>query len=295
MVDDKNNNVESIYFKGLEFHNKFTISTTDMENEFINEELFKLPMYKKIEVDNSIRSYKFFPYSNLKLELYCNECKKRRIYTFRNSRHAYINMAPGSEPNTVKNEFQNIDFFRLIAQADCGHQLVADFRVIDETHIEKIGQYPSIYDMNEEINNKQFLKLLSKEYSEYYKTSCSLYSFNSCIGALTYLRRIFEKLLIDVFNDHKDEVSTKFEDYKKMRMEDKIHEIKVYLPDIMQEQGFNSIYTKVSNGIHNLTEEECASIFPILKEGIEEILIERLEKQEKEKRKKEISNKLSNL
>ena len=45
----------------------------------------------------------------------------------------------------------------------------------------------------------------------------------------------------------------------------------------------------------NLTEEECYSIFPVLKQGIEEILIERLEKQDKEKRKKELSNKLSNL
>lgn len=69
----------------------------------------------------------------------------------------------------------------------------------------------------------------------------------------------------------------------------------VYLPDIMQEQGFNNIYTKISDGIHNLTEDECLSIFPVLKEGIEEILIERLEKQNKEKRRKEISNKLSNL
>ncbi len=294
-MTDNENTVESICFRKIEFYNKFMITTTDMENVFINENLFKLPLYKKIEVDNTILNYKFFPYANLKMELYCNECKKRRIYTFMNSRHAFINMAPSSSSNDVKNEFQKLDFFRLIAQADCGHHLVADFRIIDENHIEKIGQYPSIYDLNEEINNKQFLKLLNKEYESYYKTACSLFSFNSCIGALTYLRRIFEKLLIDVFNDNKDKISIKLDEYQKMRMEDKIKAIKVYLPDIMQEQGFNNIYTKISDGIHNLTEEDCLSIFPVLKEGIEEILIERLEKQNKEKRRKEISNKLSNL
>ncbi len=63
----------------------------------------------------------------------------------------------------------------------------------------------------------------------------------------------------------------------------------------MQEQGFNKIYTKISDGIYNLTEEECFNIFPILKDEIEEILINRLEEQDKEKRREEISTKLNNL
>lgn len=80
-----------------------------------------------------------------------------------------------------------------------------------------------------------------------------------------------------------------------MKMKEKVNEIKNYLPQIMQEQGFNTIYAKISDGIHNLSEEECSTIFPVLKEGIEEILIERLEEENKEKRRKEISNKLNNL
>lgn len=295
MNDSKNNNVENIYFNEIGFYNKSMITTTNMENIFINEDLFITPLYKKIEIDENTKNYKFFPYDSLKLELYCNECKKRRIYSFMNSRNAFINMAPGASISSIKDEFEKIDFFRLIAQADCGHHLVTEFRVIDKNHIEKIGQYPSIYDMNEEINNKQFLKLLDKEYVSYYKTACSLYSFNSCIGALTYLRRIFEQLLIDIFNYNQDKLSIKFDDYKKMKMKEKVNEIKNYLPQIMQEQGFNTIYTKISDGIHNLSEEECSTIFPVLKEGIEEILIERLEEENKEKRRREISNKLNNL
>lgn len=294
-MNSDRNNVENINFNEIDFHSKSMITTTDMENVFINEELFKTPLYKKIEIDEETKNYKFFPYDSLKLELYCNECKKRRIYSFMNSKNAFINMAPGASDNNVKDELKKIDFFRLIAQADCGHHLVADFRVINKNYIEKIGQYPSIYDMNEEINNKQFLKLLDQEYASYYKTACSLYSFNSCIGALVYLRRIFEKLLIDIFNYNEDKISIKFEDYKKMKMKEKINEIKNYLPQIMQEQGFNIIYAKISDGIHNLTEEECSNIFPILKEGIEEILIDRLAEKDKEKRRQKISTRLNNL
>lgn len=294
--DSRTNNIENIYFNDIDFYEKSMITTTDMENVFINEKLFKTPLYKKIKIEENIRNYKFFPYNSLKLELYCNECKKRRIYSFMNSRNAFINMAPGvSTISSIKDELKKIDFFRLIAQADCGHHLVVDFRVIDNNYIEKIGQYPSIYDMNEEINNNQFLKLLDKEYVSYYKTACSLYSFNSCIGALTYLRRIFEQLLIDIFNDNKNKITIAFDEYKKMKMREKISKVKSYLPQIMQEQGFNTIYTKISDGIHNLTEEECSNIFPILKDGIEEILINRLEEKDKEKRRKEISTKLNNL
>lgn len=75
--------------------------------------------------------------------------------------------------------------------------------------------------MNEEINNKQFLKLLDEEYVSYYKKACSLYVFSSCIGALIYLRRIFEHLLIDIFNYNKDKISIKLDDYKRMKMKEK--------------------------------------------------------------------------
>ena len=44
----------------------------------------------------------------------------------------------------------------------------------------------------------------------------------------------------------------------------------------------NQIYSKISDGIHNLSEEECQIIFPILKCALEEILIQKLAKQGKE-------------
>lgn len=298
---------ESYNYSEMEFKKKLDIGSDIAKNEFITEELLLEPLYKKIHIDKKMKAYKFFPCSDVRVECYCKECNSRRIFSFNNSSIAVNSLLSDCNPgsltsssrtvphNNLENVLADIDFLTFNAMADCNHKMIIDFMKIDNETIMKIGQFPSIYDMNENINNKKFLKLLTKEYASYYKTACSLYSFNSCIGALAYLRRIFEKLLIDVFNDNKDELSIEFDDYKKLRMEDKIKEIKIYLPDIMQEQGFNTIYTKISDGIHNLTEEECSSIFPILKEGIEEILIERLEKQEKEKRKKELSNKLSNL
>lgn len=298
---------ESYNYNKMEFKKKINFNHDITKNEFITEEMLLAPLYKKIHVENRMKAYKFFPCSDVRVECYCKECNSRRIFSFNNSRIAMNSLLSESTPgslttgstsiphDSLESVLPTIDFFSFHAMADCQHKMIIHFMKIDNETIMKIGQYPSIYDMNEEINNKHFLKFLGKEYADYYKTACSLYSFNSCIGALIYLRRIFEKLLIDVFNDNKDEISIEFDEYKKLRIEDKIKKIKKFLPDIMQEQGFNTIYTKISDGIHNLTEEECSSIFPILKQGIEEILIERLEKMEKEKRKKEISSKLNNM
>lgn len=286
--------VQDIFnYDNMEFGSRYYKG--DFDNKFITEEMLLLPLYKKIPIDKDIKTYSFFPI-NVKTECYCKECNQRRIFSFFNSEMAINSffIDDSSKKNLVEN-LKNVDFFTFYARADCQHKMLINFMKLDDNTIMKIGQFPSPYELNDKINNKKFLKILSEEYAGYYKNACSLYSYNNCIGALTYLRRIFEKLLIDVFNDNKKELKIELDDYKKLRMEDKITTIKDYLPSIMQEQGFNKIYTKISGGIHNLSEKECSSIFLVLKEGIEEILIERLENKERIKRREKLSTDLNEI
>lgn len=286
---------DNLKFEELDFKIKGMIKVEDMTNNFINEELFKFPLYKKIFVDENIPTYKFFPYNDLRVEGYCNKCKCRRIFSFENSDLAYIDIpspVSNSDKNSVKTMLNNIDYFTFRAMADCGHKLIICFWKIDENTIMKIGQNPSIYDMDESINNKSFLKLLDDEDKKYYKTACSLYSFDTCIGAIIYLRRIFEKLLIDTFKDNKEKINISKGEFYNKRVDEKVKVLKAYLPVILHEQGFNNIYIKISNGIHNLSENECHAIFPVLKDAIEEILIEKVQLKEKEKRVSKISKEL---
>lgn len=266
-------------------------------NNFLSEDIILMPLYKKIKVDSSLDSCDILPYNDFRLELFCPECKKRRIYNFANSSLVRVSCGPYGDQvcNSIADALRFNNYFSIKAKSDCNHNLLIVFRIISEDSLEKVGQFPSIYDLNEKINNKQFLKLFDKEYKDYYKTACSLYSFNSCIGALTYLRRIFEKLLLDTFNDNKEYLDVSLSDFNKLRMEEKITKIKPMLPQIMSEQGFSQIYSKISDGIHNLSEDECSSIFLILKAAIEEILIEKMEKNEKNKRQRKISEELSKL
>lgn len=295
---------ESYDYSELEFKRENCIIIPNMSNKFINEEMLLSPLYKKIKIDKTIKPYEFFPMSDLRVECYCKECNQRRIYSFKDSQialnSAMRGMSPGpinSSPSNYKiydlqYELEHLDYFTFCAQADCKHNMIIVFKVIDKETIMKVGQYPSIYDLNDKINNKEFIKGLGKEYSEYYKKACSLYSFDTYIGALIYLRRIYEKLLLDTFDDNKNNFDIAIDEFKIKRMDEKIQLLKKYLPTIMFEQGFNKIYTKISDGIHNLTEDECCKIFLILKMGIEEILIEKMEKEEKKKRIQALSKEL---
>ena len=145
---------------------------SDYNNIFVTEDLLLKPLYKKIEFDPKLNNYNFFPFSDVRVECYCNECKARRIFCFENSKLATCNIGTGGQTSVgTKLEFTKV--FNFKAKADCGHIMFINFVVVDDNHVMKIGQYPSIYDLNEEINNKKFLKLLDKEYSNYYKSACS--------------------------------------------------------------------------------------------------------------------------
>lgn len=281
---------------------RFDVDINGEYNNFITEELILLPLYKKIK--NFPKSIlEMFPIENLKLELYCNKCKCKRIYTFATIGLDYYTIETG--PSFVSNQsnvsigyekmMKENQYFYFIAKADCGHNLIILFKIIDENTIIKVGQSPSIYDMNEEINNKSFLKELGEEYTNYYKTACSLNSFNSNIGAMTYLRRIFEKLLVDCFEANQAELGITKDDFTKLKMENKLDKLKKFLPQIIFENGYNQLYSKISDGIHNLSEDECNHLFIPLRMAIEEILIEKLELKEKKSRQEKLGRELQNI
>lgn len=298
---------ESYNYSEMEFKKKHDFDPSIAENDFITEKMLLEPLYKKIHVDKKMKAYNFFPCNDVRIECYCKECNSRRIFSFNNSAIAMNSLLAGCTPgsltsgstyiphDSLESVFPTIDFFTFHAMADCQHKMIIHFMKVDNETIMKIGQNPSIYDLNENINNKKFLKMLGKEYAEYYKSACSLYSFSTYIGALIYLRRIFEKILIDVFNENIETIEMDFDTFKKERMEDKIKILKPYLPSIMFNQGFNTIYTKISDGVHNLTEEECSSMFLVLKMGIEEILTKKMEMDEEKKRIKDLEKQLQNI
>ena len=77
------------------------------------------------------------------------------------------------------------------------------------------------------------------------------------------------------------------------RMNERIQMLSDYLPDFLVEH--HNIYSILSKGIHELSEEECKKYFMVLKESIEIILDEKLEAYNKAKHKKAIGNAIAEI
>ena len=140
---------------------------------------------------------------------------------------------------------------------------------------------------------KEFLVLPKDKMREFTK-AIGLAANGVGIGSFVYLRRIFEYLVFEAHEVAKSK-NPSFDKtaFTSGRMNEKIQMLSGYLPDYLVEH--HAIYGILSKGIHELGEEDCKKYFPILKASIELILDEKLEAYQKEMRKKEIGNALSQI
>ncbi len=194
----------------------------------------------------------------------------------------------------------NVDYFNDTYTKDGGYRTIVVTCKRSGDHFEfyiywnperkcllKIGQYPSVADFHiSEI--KQYKKLLSSEKMKEFTRAIKLAANGVGIGSFVYLRRIFEHLIADAYEAYKndkhvseDELVNK-EEFKRFRMDDKINVLSGHLPEFLVQN--KSIYSILSQGIHELDESACLKYFDTLKDSIEIILDEKLNKLSKEEK-----------
>ncbi len=175
--------------------------------------------------------------------------------------------------------------------SDSSHDLVFLFKVKDYSLV-KVGQFPSIADLSKK-DIEKYRKLKSNIYQEFNR-AIGLSSHGVGVGAFVYLRRIVEKHIvlpkIDMLVD-KGEIEK--EALVNSDFKSKIDMAKHHLPNFLVSN--KKIYSILSKGIHELEEKECKEYFPIVRTAIEIILDEEIEKIEKEKKSKLISEQLNNI
>lgn len=156
----------------------------------------------------------------------------------------------------------------------------------------KVGQYPSVADIH--IGQvKQYDKVLEKPIMREFTKAIGLAANGVGIGSFVYLRRIFEKLVMDAYNEALQEGKVDAEQFEKQKMDERIKSLKGYLPPFIVENS--SIYGILSKGIHQLTEEECLAYFDCMRQSIELILDERLEQLAKKKKIEEVKKTLNSI
>ena len=162
---------------------------------------------------------------------------------------------------------------------------------IDEA-IMKVGQFPSVADIH--IGQiKKYNKILEKPSLREFTKAIGLAANGVGIGSFVYLRRIFEGLVNDAYEEAKKYGTINEASFEKQRMNEKIESLQGYLPPFIVEHS--SIYGILSNGIHELSEDECLAYFDTLRASIEMILDQRIEQKMKKQKESEVVKKINSI
>lgn len=275
----------------------------------VGEFLFDLPLYHKVPRDDSEDIINFLMIGGLgKREVDGYNPIEQCESTFAMFCSAYntVQNPLGQDRlavSYVSGKSEEFDTFEVILKCKRYgtflHYLVhAEYDNEDYEHshimsISKVGQYPSVADFHIGQVHK-YDKVLPKNKMREFTKAIGLAANGVGIGSFVYLRRIFEYLVFEAHEVAKSK-NPSFDKtaFTSGRMNEKIQMLSGYLPDYLVEH--HAIYGILSKGIHELGEEECKKYFPILKASIELILDEKLEAYQKEMRKKEIGNALSQI
>lgn len=144
--------------------------------------------------------------------------------------------------------------------------------------IEKIGQQPSYGDLHL-AKVKRYAHVLSKPQLGELSRAIGLASHDVGVGSYVYLRRVFEALVEEAHQLAIAEPSWNEEAYQRGRMSEKIALLRGHLPTFLVDHP--GMYSLLSKGVHELTEEECLRHFEPARIGIELILDEKLEKRQR--------------
>lgn len=258
---------------------------------------------------------------NVKLDCYCPICKKQRVFNgiritdyWEDEDRDDIFGRPLADiikrhQNLV---IQNVDFgknipwewmneeikesarlmtFKFLCSMNERHHL--DFVVLaDETHISKIGQFPSVADLNKSELDK-YKKILPKEDAKELRRAEGLFAQGIGVGSYVYLRRVIERL---IDREQEKAVTAGVIDRSSIeneRVSGKIRLLKNSLPRVLTESP--QIYGILSKGIHELSEDECMQYYPVLWSGILLILDQEATRRLKEQQETDFRKSIANI
>lgn len=167
------------------------------------------------------------------------------------------------------------------------------FTYITDKIIIKIGQFPSLADLQYAEMGKKYDKVLPAQDLHDLKKAIGLMAHGAGAGSLVYLRRIFENIIWDTYEKHKEALGITNVDFLKKRMDEKIDFLKAFLPSQLVEM--KSTYGILSKGVHELSEKECLAYFPALQLSITLILDQKIEDEIRSKKDAETKKAIANI
>ena len=256
-----------------------------MPAEFLKQFIEKTPPYKKENLDTIILSYisgRNFP----KIEVYCLNCEKEKTFNPRTYSTSDVSVVQISNYLQVHSKIPYICFLIEYRCTQCGAIHTYTIKIDNDT-IVKTGQYPSFAELSNR-DAEKYKNVLSKYYIEF-KRSLSAYSQSMGAASFVYLRRILEDIVEKKYAklEHKNN-EIKFLDKLKA-----VEKVEIIIPkEIETLKG--QIYSILSKGVHEYSEDECLEMYEPVKFIIELILDKQLEEKARKDKTKNYSALIAN-
>jgi hypothetical protein len=158
--------------------------------------------------------------------------------------------------------------------------------------VTKIGQYPSYADLAHAATAK-YARVISPEDLADLRRGIGLAANGIGAGAFVYLRRIFERLIEVEAKKAEASGSLNREEFTKARMAEKVAMLAAELPEWVVQNKV--IYSVLSKGIHQLTEDQCLEYFPAVRAAVELMLDAKVAAKEAERKKESAAKALAAL
>lgn len=266
-----------------------------MKIEKVEDLYLKLSLYQPVLLDESLKESiaEFFTQTrDFQFDSYCPECSKESTFIMDDNEFFFKqpigSVIQGASP--ISNvatlyRFKAPKTQVFLCQRNKEHTFSFNFYFTFNELI-KTGQYPSMADI-EIPGIQKYKSLLKRDYRDFSK-AIGLHAHGVGSGSFVYLRRIFENLIEEIHQEYLQSDQWDDDLYKRSRMDDKIKLLQDKLPEVLVEN--RALYGIMSKGIHELSEDECLTLFPDVKLGIELILDEKLYEQEKQSKRKSLSS-----
>jgi len=230
--------------------------------------------------------------SNEPVDLFCSKCGSPSTFSRVHPYSPGTPILPSHIPNAAQlKPKEKVEILEFACAREKDHKVYFVIK-IDENSTFKIGEYPSSADryFSEFTKYKNELQ----EYTQELRTAAQLHSHGFGVGSFVYLRRVFEKVINDVaVRKYSDNPKWSLEKWSREKVDKRIKQLKKDLPEFVSNNP--KLYSILSKGVHQLSEGECLEYFDIVKAGIEEVLDDKIRKDESQKRKNIVSGKISDI
>ena len=211
-------------------------------------------------------------YPNITIDVYCPVCQKETVFT---PAGREVDWFQGAGQEIVKNGVQYAHF--KCSRQHCGSDLFFVFHLINGV-LTKIGQLPSIADLLKP-QLKKYARVLAPELLSDWQRAVGLRAHGIGAGSYVYLRRIIEAMVRDSSELAIKDGRVNREEFEKGRWSDRIKMLAGYLPQYLLDHA--SVYSVLSKGVHELSENECRDYFDVMHASIEIICDEKLSELER--------------